>query len=104
MEKTTLFFALAWYLLTTLQLLHPLTAADGSTRGKMVTVLSIDGGGIKGIIPGTILAFLESKLQVHTLNKTYLIIVWGSLKTLSSTIPNVSYDFIRLVSFKLVHI
>ncbi|KAM7510360.1 hypothetical protein LguiB_009235 [Lonicera macranthoides] len=38
-------------------------AAKGSTRGKMVTVLSIDGGGIRGIIPGTILAFLESKLQ-----------------------------------------
>lgn len=33
--------------------------------GKMVTVLSIDGGGIRGIIPGTHLAFLESKLQVH---------------------------------------
>ncbi|KAG1342275.1 Patatin-like protein 2 [Cocos nucifera] len=29
----------------------------------MVTVLSIDGGGVRGIIPGTILAFLESKLQ-----------------------------------------
>jgi len=29
----------------------------------MVTVLSIDGGGIRGIIPGTILAYLESKLQ-----------------------------------------
>ncbi|OAY79716.1 Patatin-like protein 1, partial [Ananas comosus] len=29
----------------------------------MVTVLSIDGGGVRGIIPGTIFAFLESKLQ-----------------------------------------
>ena len=29
-----------------------------------MTVLSIDGGGIRGIIPGTLLAFLESKLQV----------------------------------------
>ncbi|KAK4584537.1 hypothetical protein RGQ29_022309 [Quercus rubra] len=29
----------------------------------MVTVLSIDGGGIRGIIPGIILGFLESKLQ-----------------------------------------
>ncbi|KAJ9670020.1 hypothetical protein PVL29_026526 [Vitis rotundifolia] len=29
----------------------------------MATVLSIDGGGIRGIIPGTLLAFLESKLQ-----------------------------------------
>ncbi|KAK7858397.1 patatin-like protein 2 [Quercus suber] len=29
----------------------------------MVTVLSIDGGGIRGIIPGILLGFLESKLQ-----------------------------------------
>ncbi|KAJ4761024.1 Patatin [Rhynchospora pubera] len=32
-------------------------------KGKIVTVLSIDGGGIRGIIPATILSFLESKLQ-----------------------------------------
>ena len=31
--------------------------------GSMVTVLSIDGGGVRGVIPGTILAFLEEKLQ-----------------------------------------
>ncbi|CAO2188592.1 unnamed protein product [Urochloa humidicola] len=30
--------------------------------GSIVTVLSIDGGGVRGIIPGTILAFLE----IHT--------------------------------------
>ncbi|KAF3793913.1 Patatin-like protein 2 [Nymphaea thermarum] len=30
---------------------------------KVATVLSIDGGGVRGIIPATILAFLESKLQ-----------------------------------------
>nr|CAB3483264.1 unnamed protein product [Digitaria exilis] len=30
---------------------------------KLVTILSIDGGGIRGIIPATILAFLEEKLQ-----------------------------------------
>ncbi|KAA8531728.1 hypothetical protein F0562_006555 [Nyssa sinensis] len=34
-----------------------------ATQRKMVTVLSIDGGGIRGIIPATILAFIESKLQ-----------------------------------------
>jgi hypothetical protein len=33
--------------------------------GSIVTVLSIDGGGVRGIIPGTILGFLEEKLQVH---------------------------------------
>ena len=38
-----------------------------TTKGNTVTVLSIDGGGIRGIIPGTILAFLESKLQVFPL-------------------------------------
>ncbi|KAI9165277.1 hypothetical protein LWI28_010941 [Acer negundo] len=37
-------------------------AASFEKREK-ITVLSIDGGGIRGIIPGTILAFLESKLQ-----------------------------------------
>jgi hypothetical protein len=33
------------------------------TLGSCVAVLSIDGGGVRGIIPGTILAFLEEKLQ-----------------------------------------
>ena len=33
------------------------------THGNLITVLSIDGGGIRGIIPGIILAFLESELQ-----------------------------------------
>lgn len=33
------------------------------TYGKLVTILSIDGGGIRGIIPATILSFLESQLQ-----------------------------------------
>ncbi|KAF8698670.1 hypothetical protein HU200_034919 [Digitaria exilis] len=31
--------------------------------GERVTVLTIDGGGVRGLIPGTILAFLEAKLQ-----------------------------------------
>jgi patatin-like phospholipase/acyl hydrolase len=31
---------------------------------KLITVLSIDGGGIRGYFPATILAFLEEKLQV----------------------------------------
>ncbi|XP_042966032.1 patatin-like protein 2 isoform X2 [Carya illinoinensis] len=30
---------------------------------NLITILSIDGGGIRGIIPATILAFLESQLQ-----------------------------------------
>ncbi|CAN6363437.1 unnamed protein product [Urochloa humidicola] len=45
-------------------------AASGTTvpqpppsTGKLITVLSIDGGGIRGLIPATIIAFLESKLQ-----------------------------------------
>ncbi|WCJ35387.1 Patatin-like protein 2 [Euphorbia peplus] len=33
------------------------------TYGNLITVLSIDGGGIRGLIPGTILSFLESQLQ-----------------------------------------
>ena len=34
------------------------------TYGNVITVLSIDGGGIRGIIPGVILCCLESELQV----------------------------------------
>ncbi|XP_077213501.1 patatin-like protein 2 [Tasmannia lanceolata] len=33
------------------------------TYGNLITILSIDGGGIRGIIPATILGFLESQLQ-----------------------------------------
>ncbi|KAJ8541073.1 hypothetical protein K7X08_001889 [Anisodus acutangulus] len=33
------------------------------TYGDLITVLSIDGGGIRGIIPATILSVLESQLQ-----------------------------------------
>ncbi|KAK2967545.1 hypothetical protein RJ640_030416, partial [Escallonia rubra] len=59
---TTLFSALTS--LTTFQFLEPLMAAPSlATKAKIVTILSIDGGGIRGIIPGTLLAFLESKLQ-----------------------------------------
>ncbi|XP_057799366.1 patatin-like protein 2 isoform X2 [Salvia miltiorrhiza] len=32
-------------------------------NGRLVTILSIDGGGIRGIIPAKILEFLESELQ-----------------------------------------
>ncbi|PON84335.1 Patatin-related protein [Trema orientale] len=32
--------------------------------GKLITVLSIDGGGIRGIIPGVLLEYLESQLQI----------------------------------------
>ncbi|XP_039145324.1 patatin-like protein 2 [Dioscorea cayenensis subsp. rotundata] len=33
------------------------------TYGSLITILSIDGGGIRGIIPAIILSFLESELQ-----------------------------------------
>ncbi|KAI3821129.1 hypothetical protein L1987_08686 [Smallanthus sonchifolius] len=34
-----------------------------ATNAKLITVLSIDGGGIRGIIPAIVLASLESQLQ-----------------------------------------
>ncbi|KAL6650915.1 hypothetical protein ACP70R_009840 [Stipagrostis hirtigluma subsp. patula] len=39
------------------------TAALPPSHGRLVTVLSIDGGGIRGLIPATIIACLEAKLQ-----------------------------------------
>lgn len=67
MQKTSVFLVSLLLLLTTHGCLCR-TAPSPSptpppTKGKIVTVLSIDGGGIRGIIPGTLLAFLESKLQ-----------------------------------------
>lgn len=41
----------------------PRTPLQPSTFRNVITVLSIDGGGIRGIIPGIVLAFLESQLQ-----------------------------------------
>lgn len=47
------------------------------TYGKLITVLSIDGGGIRGIIPATILEYLESQLQVKLISfrKTFFVLV-----------------------------
>ncbi|XP_059454123.1 patatin-like protein 1 isoform X1 [Corylus avellana] len=36
---------------------------EAPTYGKYITILTIDGGGIRGIIPAVILEFLESQLQ-----------------------------------------
>ncbi|KAK8585037.1 hypothetical protein V6N13_138978 [Hibiscus sabdariffa] len=41
----------------------PRSPLQPPTYGNLITLLSIDGGGIRGLIPGVILAFLESQLQ-----------------------------------------
>ncbi|GAV78829.1 LOW QUALITY PROTEIN: Patatin domain-containing protein, partial [Cephalotus follicularis] len=41
----------------------PKSPLQPPTYGNLITVLSIDGGGIRGIIPATILGFLEAQLQ-----------------------------------------
>ncbi|XP_058221040.1 patatin-like protein 2 [Rhododendron vialii] len=41
----------------------PKSPLQPPTYGDLITVLSIDGGAIRGLIPGTILGFLESELQ-----------------------------------------
>lgn len=39
--------------------------------GNTITILSIDGGGIKGIIPSVVLSRLEKILQVNALLISY---------------------------------
>ncbi|KAM3209074.1 hypothetical protein ACQJBY_063640 [Aegilops geniculata] len=41
----------------------PTLTCPPPSQGRLITVLSIDGGGIRGLIPSTILACFESKLQ-----------------------------------------
>ncbi|KAH0970253.1 hypothetical protein GBA52_022409 [Prunus armeniaca] len=47
-------------------------------NGGLTTVLSIDGGGIRGIIPRVMLAFLESKLRAPISHNIY----WKELSML----------------------
>lgn len=41
---------------------------NASSTNDLVTILSIDGGGIRGIIPSVILSFLETELQLRFYN------------------------------------
>jgi hypothetical protein len=38
-----------------------------SSYGNTITILSIDGGGIKGIVPSVVLQHLENALKVNSL-------------------------------------
>jgi hypothetical protein len=53
---------------------------------KLVTILSIDGGGIRGIIPATILAFLEAKLQVIQISSSSVLFMSSDDVSLSPPI------------------
>ncbi|XP_042027437.1 patatin-like protein 2 [Salvia splendens] len=61
MEKINFVFALNF--VATLQLILVSPMSNAQSKGRMATVLSIDGGGVRGIIPGTILGNLEARLQ-----------------------------------------
>jgi len=37
-----------------------------SNDGKLLSILSIDGGGIKGILPARVLEHLDKALKVHS--------------------------------------
>ncbi|KAJ8430013.1 hypothetical protein Cgig2_008452 [Carnegiea gigantea] len=41
----------------------PALMTNNNKKKKLITILSIDGGGIRGIIPAVILAYLEQQLQ-----------------------------------------
>ena len=51
-----------------MEIQSPRSPIQPPTFGNLITILSIDGGGIRGIIPATILAFLESELQVVSID------------------------------------
>uniref|UniRef100_A0A803KXU9 Patatin n=1 Tax=Chenopodium quinoa TaxID=63459 RepID=A0A803KXU9_CHEQI len=84
-------------------------------RGKLITILSIDGGGIRGIIPAVMLDFLESELQKLDGKEARLADYFdvisgtstGGLITAMLTAPNEKnrplYDAKDIVPFYLEH-
>ncbi len=52
---------------------------------KKICILSIDGGGIRGILPGTVLTILEEKLQKKSGDKKTKIADWFDLLAGTST-------------------
>lgn len=75
-----------------------------SSYGDRITVLSIDGGGIRGIIPGTILSFLESKLQVcianiYNLTLIIYIHVWYLVLSVSAWTNRSLWLHLRFLNF-----
>ena len=42
--------------------------------GNVITILSIDGGGVRGIIPGVLLEYLESQLQVTKISQNHIVL------------------------------
>ncbi|KAL2552070.1 Patatin-like protein 2 [Forsythia ovata] len=63
MEKRVVSCAILFTFLTALNLFHLPITSSAQSNERLVTVLSIDGGGIRGIIPGTLLGYLEARLQ-----------------------------------------
>jgi len=39
---------------------------SSQSHGSITTILTIDGGGVKGIIPATVLDYLDKALKVHS--------------------------------------
>ncbi|XP_071692972.1 patatin-like protein 2 [Rutidosis leptorrhynchoides] len=88
---------------------------EAATNGKLITILSIDGGGIRGIIPATILAFLESELQKLDGSEARLVDYFdvvagtstGGLVTAMLTAPNKNnqplYEAKDIVPFYMKH-
>jgi len=45
------------------------SSREPENQGDFITILSIDGGGVRGIIPSEVLSVLEAKLQVILLSQ-----------------------------------
>ncbi|XVF57160.1 hypothetical protein PTKIN_Ptkin06aG0181900 [Pterospermum kingtungense] len=81
-----------------------------AAEGKVITVLCIDGGGVRGLIPATILNFLESYIQEKDGKKARLADYFdfiagtstGGLVTAMLTTPDVSSQSARPLTAKQI--
>ena len=73
-----------------------MTKSDQEAKNKPLRVLSIDGGGVRGVLPARILSLMEEKFHINIYN-TFDLIVGTSAGSIVAGSIAANYDLAQLV-------